>query len=217
MTTFLLIRHATNDMVGRGLAGRAPGVHLNARGRAEAERLARRLAAAPVDAVVSSPLERARETAAAISARHGLEMRIDDAFDEFDVGEWTGARFEDLEGDERWRRFNQFRAGTRAPSGELMLEAQARAVAGLVRMRDAEEGRLVVVVTHADVIRAALAYFAGTTLDAALRVDVAPASITTISVEPWDARIIAVNDTAAAAEHAGWRDGGTGPDLGSET
>ena len=90
MTTFLLIRHALNDYVDKAIAGWTPEVHLNDVGRAQAERLAERLAQAPIAALYSSPLERARETAAPLAKRLGLEVRMCEAFGEIRYGEWTG-------------------------------------------------------------------------------------------------------------------------------
>src|SRR4051794_26972165 len=122
MTTFLLIRHASTDANGKILAGRKPGVLLNDDGRSEASRLARFLAQRTLDAIYSSPLERARETADFISQATGVPVQIREALAEIQYGEWTNARFDELESDVRWRLFNTFRSGTSIPGGELMLQ-----------------------------------------------------------------------------------------------
>jgi probable phosphoglycerate mutase len=102
LTTFLLVRHASGDHVGRRLAGRAPGAPLNDAGREEAARLASWLAPVPLAAVYSSPLERARDTAASVAAPHGLPVTVDEAFTELDFGGWTGRSVESLAGDALW-------------------------------------------------------------------------------------------------------------------
>lgn len=202
VTTFLLVRHATCDPVGRSLAGRAPGVALNDAGRAEAERLAGRLAGVRVAAIYTSPLDRARETAAAIAARTGAPVRPHEPFGEFDFGEWTGRTFAELAPDPRWRRFNTFRSGTRVPGGELMLEAQARAVAAVHSLAAAHAGETVLVVSHADVIKAVVAYFAGIPLDLTHRLEVGPASVSALALDEEGARVLGLNDTGAYAPAA---------------
>ena len=105
MTKFLLIRHAAHDLLGRALTGRAPGLHLNAQGKLEAERLADRLAVFSISAIYTGPLERARETAEPLSNRLRMELSLAPAFDEIDFGSWTMLPFSDLEqrpDDSRW-------------------------------------------------------------------------------------------------------------------
>src|SRR5690349_3740243 len=131
MTRFLLIRHAATDAVGKKLAGRMVGVYLNEQGKRQAQEIAERLTPVPVAAVYSSPLERAVETAQPIAQSHNLETVICNDFTEIDFGEWTNCSFEDLNKQKQFQLFNTFRSCTRIPAGELMLEAQARIVAGL--------------------------------------------------------------------------------------
>src|SRR5205823_9111452 len=126
------------------------GHSLNGTGRAQAETLADALAERPILAVVSSPRERARETAEPIAARHGLGIDVDLALDEIDFGDWTGSAFEDLVADPAWQHFNRFRSAAPIPGGETMLQAQARVVAAILRMRSAFPEGEVVVVSHGD-------------------------------------------------------------------
>lgn len=193
-TRFLLVRHATCHPVGVSIAGRAPGVSLDVDGRAEAARLADALRAAPIEAIYTSPLERARETADAIARVHHLPVQQCDAFTEIDFGEWTGCTFDALAADERWRRFNTFRSATRIPGGELITEVQLRAVRGLEQLRRAHADGTVVVVSHADVIRAVLAYYLGMPLDLMLRLEIAPASTSVLHLDDWGATIARVNE-----------------------
>ena len=195
MTTFLLIRHAACDPVGQSIAGWEPGIHLNEQGRAQGERLAARLAGAPIAAVYTSPLERARETAAPIAARLGLEVEVDVGLGEVQFGEWTGRTLEELSAVPEWRRFNSFRSGTRVPGGELLLEVQARAVAVLDRLRMRHSGETVALVSHGDVLKAVLGYYAGIPIDLLERLEIDPASVSVVAVHDWGARLLRLNDT----------------------
>lgn len=198
MTRFLLVRHAAVDPVGVAIAGRAPGVPLNDAGREQASRIASAMAAVTVGAVYTSPLERARETAEPIARAHGLDARVNDAFTEVDFGEWTGQSLRALGGDERWRRFNTFRSGERIPGGELMAEAQLRAVRGLEQLRGVHGDATVVIVSHADVIRATLAYYLGMPIDLMQRLEIAPASVSALALDDWCVTVTHVNDEAYA-------------------
>jgi probable phosphoglycerate mutase len=193
MTTFLLIRHGETDDLGRSLSGRRPGVPLNAAGRRQAQQLAARLAGEGIAAVYSGPLERVRETAAALAERLGLEVRATAELDEIDLGEWSGQRFDALAGRDDWRWFNTVRSCTRAPGGELMLEVQARAVAFLQRLAGERPAAAVALVTHSDVIKAVLAYYLGVPLDLAQRLEVSPASVSVLALEEWGPRVLCVN------------------------
>jgi probable phosphoglycerate mutase len=202
MTQLLLIRHASHDLLGVALAGWTPGVHLNAAGRREADALAARLADTPHDALCTSPLERARETALAIATRGGPAAEVRDALGEIRFGEWTGRRFAELERDTVFQRFNRDRLATRIPGGESMLEVQARIVRELEALAWRHPGGRVAVVSHGDVIKAAIAHVLGMSLDAIPRFDVSPASISIIAWIPGDPRVLALNDTAHLAAGA---------------
>jgi probable phosphoglycerate mutase len=197
VTTLFLVRHAVHDLVGKALCGRMAGVRLGEEGRAQAERLAARLSRETVAAVQASPLERARETAEPIARQFGLGVEVADAVNEIEVGEWAGRPFDELRDDPRWMLWNSARSVTRAPGGETMLEVQARAGAHMeaVRARFPEAG--VVVVSHADVIKAALAYCLGLSLDALQRFEVAPASLSTVVIGDWGAKVLSLNEVAA--------------------
>jgi probable phosphomutase (TIGR03848 family) len=195
MTTFLLIRHGTCDSVGRSIAGRAPGVHLNGAGRAQVAALADRLAALPIAAIYSSPLERACETAAPLAARHGKAVTILPELTELDFGEWTGRTLAELDTAEGWRAFNTFRSGTRIPSGELMTEVQARAVGALERLTQTHGDATVAIVTHGDVIRAVLTYFLGMPLDLLQRIEIDPAAVSIVRLDRFGPVVLRLNST----------------------
>jgi probable phosphoglycerate mutase len=195
MTKFLLIRHATTDAVGKNLSGRTKGISLNAKGQLQAQQVSARLAHVPIDAIYSSPLERALETAAPIAAAHQLTLKTNFHFLELNFGDWTNRTFDALQHDPQFKLFNSFRSNTRIPGGETMLEAQARFITGMQQLCDAHAGQVVAIVSHADLIKAAITYYAGIHLDLFQRVEISPASVSIVEVYAETARILLVNDT----------------------
>lgn len=197
-TTFLFVRHAAHDLLGKVLTGRMPGVTLGAAGLAQAAALGRRLRAVDIAAVQSSPRERAQQTARPIAAALGLTCETVPALDEIDFGAWTGKAFDDLDPDPHWRTWNAERATARAPGGESMREAQARVSAHLERLRARRPGRRIVLVSHGDVIKAALLHALGCSLDAIARIEIAPASVSTVVLGDRGGTIIGLNERIAA-------------------
>ena len=193
MTTIIhLIRHASHDLLGRVLVGRAP-VPISATGLAEAAALGRRLADRPLAAVISSPQLRAQQTAEAIAAHSGQAVTVDGAWDEIDFGAWTGLRFDVLQHDAGWQAFNSLRGFASIPDGETMLAAQARAVASLLRLRLTWPDHEVAVVSHGDVLKSVLAHVLGMPLDFMRRVEVAPSSRSVVTLCHDSAIVQAVN------------------------
>lgn len=193
MSIILLIRHGHNDSIGRSIVGRLPGVNLNSTGRGQADSLADRLAGAGITHIYSSPLERARETAAPLSRRLGLEVSICDDLHEIDFGGWTGVSFADLDQDRRWRLFNTFRSGTRTPGGELMVEVQARMVAAVERLRGEHPRGTVALVSHGDPIKTVVAHYAGFPIDHMMRFEISLASVSAIRITDHGPKILCVN------------------------
>jgi broad specificity phosphatase PhoE len=196
MCTFRLIRHASHDYLGKAIAGRMPGVPINARGREEAARLADALAGAGIEALYSSPLERSMNTADFLARRLGLAIHVEEAFGEIGFGEWTGATFQELDRDPRWQAYNRFRSGTRPPGGESMLEVQVRAVNAMERIRNDRPQGTVAVFSHGDPIKAAVMYWLGIPFDLLERLEIGPASVTAIKVGDWGARLLLLNAAA---------------------
>jgi len=196
MSTFYLIRHAITDFVGKAIAGWTPGVCLNDEGRAQAERLAWKLLGRGITKVYSSPLERALETAGPIAEALGLRVEVRDALGEVRFGDWDGKRLDELDRDPRWRLFNQYRSGTRAPGGELMIESQARIVSELECLRARHPAETIAAVCHADIIRAALAYYVGIPIDLYQRIEISPASFSILTLDDSGPRILKLNETA---------------------
>jgi broad specificity phosphatase PhoE len=192
VTTLHLVRHGSHVLPPGVLAGRSPGVTLSGEGREQALRTAERLAGAGgIDAVQCSPLERTYQTAGVIADRLRLSPVRVDALVEIDFGDWTGRSFEELDRCEDWRQWNHFRTGTRPPGGETMLEAQARA---LRHVETLAPGTATVLVSHCDVIRAMLTHWLGMPTDLLLRLEIAPASISTVEIGPWGPRILRINE-----------------------
>jgi probable phosphoglycerate mutase len=183
MTTFYLVRHGSNDMLPRALAGRLPGVHLNDQGRAEAERAVQRLKSRPIRHVFSSPMERCRETAEPIARAHNVPVGISEAINEVDFGEWQGAEMPALSNDARWKRWTKYRSGHRLPQGELMVVIQARVVSEMIRLKDLFPGDHIVLVSHGDPIRAALCHWLGIPLDFMARFEVSPGSVSVVMLD----------------------------------
>ena len=141
-------------------------------------------------------MQRAVETAAPIAAALGLAVRIDAAVVELDCGEWTGMSFEALRERPEWQRWNRFRSSAAIPGGESMLAAQARTVAALERLHaehGGQGGAEVVVVSHADIIKAALLHVLGAPLDHMGRLEVGPGSRSVVSWHDETARVLAAN------------------------
>lgn len=181
MPTLLLIRHGENDTVGKRLAGRTPGVHLNLKGREQAEALVTVLVKARIKTVYSSPMERALETAQPLAAALGLEVQIRPGLIEIDYGAWRWKTFKQLVRMKLWKDVLANPAIVRFPDGESFAEAQARVAAELeaIAALHAEED-LVACFTHADVIRLATAHYLQMPLNAYSRLNASTTSITVI-------------------------------------
>jgi probable phosphoglycerate mutase len=196
-TTFYLVRHGEHDRVDRTLCGRMPGVVLNATGKEQARAAGRRLAALQPLRVLTSPLERARQTADIIGEETHCPVEHAEALQEIDCGEWTGQPFQDLHADPRWKDWNEARSVTRPPAGEMMVEVQARVVNYLERLRALYESVRLVLVSHSDVIKAAILFHIGVSLDLFSRIEIAPGSISTLIIGDWGAKLVALNETCA--------------------
>jgi probable phosphomutase (TIGR03848 family) len=195
-TTILLVRHGQTPTTGKVLPGRAKGLHLADEGRRQAEIAAERIAELKqVDAVYSSPLERAKETAAPISAARGLRTRIDRGLFECDFGDWTGAELKKLMKLPEWQTVQRAPSTFRFPNGESFVEMQTRMVSTLDRLRHAHPGGTIVCVSHADTIKAAVAHALGTHIDLFQRIVISPASVTAITWGPGGPTVLAVNST----------------------
>ena len=170
-----------------------PGVGLSAEGYDQALRLAELLAGLKLDAVVSSPVQRAQETAAPVADRLGLVVETDQGFDELDLGDWTGTAFDQLHSLPAWQAWNRFRSFAPSPGGESMVAAQARALAALARLRTRYQNGAVAVISHSDILKSILAHFMGLPLDLINRLTLDPGSRSVLVVFEGDARVDGMN------------------------
>jgi probable phosphomutase (TIGR03848 family) len=196
-TTLVLLRHATTASTGRRLGGWKPGVHLDAGGRAQAAAAARRLARLPVAAVYASPLERTRETAAVVARTHGLRVRVERGLGEVEYGDWTDRPLSRLRHLAAWRVVQQTPSRMTFPGGGTIRGAQARAVDATERLAAAHPGATLVLVSHADVIKAVVAHHLGMGLDLFQRLVISSASSTTIVLpDGGHPLLLGLNDTS---------------------
>lgn len=201
MSTVLLVRHGLTAATGPILAGHTPGLHLDARGQAQVQALAGRLAALPVAAIVSSPLERCQETAAALAEQRDSPVQLDERLAECRYGDWTGQPLKSLAKDPMWRVVQAHPSAARFPAGESMAAVAARAVEA-VRDWNQRLGpdATWIAVSHGDVIKAILADALGCHLDLFQRIVVDPASVSAIrytDLRPFCLRLNDVGDAAA--------------------
>ncbi|MEJ2550210.1 MAG: histidine phosphatase family protein [Anaerolineales bacterium] len=200
MTTILLIRHAENDFVKTGkLAGRLPDVHLNARGKLQAEALAEVLRPVRLRAIFSSPLERALETAAPLAAAKKKDVIVRENLGEIHYGKWQGASLKRLYRRKLWRIIQSIPSLARFPEGESFPEAQARIVSELETLR-AQYGTpkaVIACIFHSDPIKLALAHYIGLPLDLFQRLTISPASISILQVHGAHVRLVGLNDRRA--------------------
>lgn len=195
-TTILLVRHGQTPSTGKVLPGRAAGLHLADAGRDQAARAAERIAELrQVDAVYTSPLERARETAAPIGTITGLRPKVHKGLLECDFGEWTGASLSKLMRKPEWTTVQRSPSTFRFPGGESFTEMQHRIVTTLDRLRAAHPGGTVVCVSHADPIKAAVAHALGSHIDQFQRIVVSTCAVSVVAWSLAGPTVLAVNST----------------------
>ena len=190
-----MVRHGQTPTTGKVLPGRAKGLHLADLGHEQAEIAALRIAELNIDAVYSSPLERAKETAAPISAACGLKTQIERGLFECDFGDWTGRRLKDLMKLPEWQTVQRSPSTFRFPNGESFTEMQTRMINALDKLRKLHPGGTIVCVSHADTIKAAVAHAMGTHIDLFQRIVISPASISAVTWHTGGAIVLAVNST----------------------
>jgi probable phosphoglycerate mutase len=195
MPLFLLIRHGENEYVKTGrMAGRLPGVHLNEKGRGQAQALADKLAEAPIKAIYSSPLERAMETAEPLAKALGLEICQRPGLMETDIGEWQGQKVKGLSRLKIWRTVQRNPSIFRFPGGETFTEAQHRIVqelSGIAALHDPKD--VVACFSHSDPIKMAVAFFIGLPLDLFQRLSVSTGSITALYIGEGGSSLLNLN------------------------
>jgi probable phosphomutase (TIGR03848 family) len=193
-TLVLLVRHGLTPTTGVKLPGRARGLHLSDEGRRQADGLVARFSRIPkLAAVYASPLERARETAAPVARARNRAVRIEPGLLELDVGEWTGLSLKQANHKPEWKAVQQHPSGFRFPGGESFVEMQSRITGALARLVARHRGEVVMAVSHADPIKAAMAHAIGTPLDLFQRIMIAPASVSAIAYRDAGLSVLTVN------------------------
>ena len=200
MTTFFLIcaaRHALQDRI---LLGRM-NVALDAKGRADAERLSRFLAGRiKAIAVQSSPRTRALQTAVTIARALHCPVEVAPEMDELDTGEWTGRSFDELATNAGWLAWNSERGSSRPPSGESTPELQRRIVSHLQELSAKHPDDAIVIVTHAEGVRSALLHFLDRSLNESTGIEIGPASVSTIVIRDGSGKVLAMNELCPATQ-----------------
>ncbi len=203
-TTVLLVRHGVTATTGIILPGRTPGLHLSERGVAQAEHVAERLRELPRKpaALYVSPLERTRETAAPIARSLRLRPHVERGLLECDFGLWTGKKLNLLAKKPEWRAVQHAPSTFRFPEGESFTEMQLRMWTTLERIAAAHRNRTIVVVSHADPIKAAVTYALGVPLDLFQRTVISTCSVSAIGFTNGTPVVLTVNNTDALKDLA---------------
>jgi probable phosphoglycerate mutase len=198
-TLILMVRHGRTPTTGKVLPGRAAGLHLADSGKAEAEAVAKRIAEIKgVSAVYASPLERARETAAPIGKILGQKVNIHKGLLECDFGDWTGAQLTSLMKKPEWTTVQKAPSTFSFPHGESFTEMQQRMVTALDDIRAKHPGGIVVCVSHADPIKAAVAHAMGTHIDLFQRIVISTCSVSAVAYSTSGPVVLTVNSTGGS-------------------
>lgn len=198
----LLVRHGTTPTTGKMLPGRAPGLHLGEKGRAQAALVAQRIGAMEKrpTAIYASPLERTRETAAPIASALGLRVRTAHGLIEADVGDWTEKSLSRLYKTKEWPTVQRWPSGFRFPGGESFAEMSVRSMDAVLDLVAAHPGTTIVAVSHADPIKAIVAAAAGIPLDLMQRLVISPCSISALLFTSGGPAVLCMNSTANLGE-----------------
>jgi len=194
-TRLVLVRHAVTEQTGPLLSGRAPGIDLSEKGVGQAEATAQRLAKLPVAKVYASPIERTVQTAERIAAHHNLDVLPLPGAIEADYGDWTGGKIAELAKTDEWKVVQVAPSRARFPNGETIREMQSRMIGTLDDVVARHPHETVVVVSHADPIKSAIAHYTGMHLDLFQRVHVSPASVTVFDFHTYGVMMVKCNDT----------------------
>jgi probable phosphoglycerate mutase len=174
VTTFYLVRHGTNDLIGKAIAGRMAGVHLNSTGREQAKRIADRLEHEGIQRIVVS-------------------VEISEAVIEINFGDFNGKTLKELEPLPEWKKWNSNRTLLHLPNGENIGEVQARMVKEVLRLRRESTGQKIAVFSHGDPLRSIVCYFLGVSLDIMSRVEINPGSLSIVTLFENDVRVNLLN------------------------
>ena len=192
-TIVLLIRHGQTPTTGKVLPGRTRGLYLSERGKIQAQEVAARLDGLELDAVYSSPMERAQETAAPTVAAHHEQLLVDAALNECDFGAWTGQKLSELNKLKEWKEVQNSPSSFRFPDGESFSEMQDRVVEAVSTIAKRHPSGVIAAFSHADTIKAAVAFFMGTPLDSFQKIHIDTASISAVEFTKEGPRMLVTN------------------------
>jgi len=195
MGLVFLVRHGLTGQTGRLLYGRTPGIDLDARGRRQAEALVERFEGVRLSAIYSSPLERCSQTVEPLAAARRLAIRTDDAFLEMDAGDWTGRTLAQLRRTKAWRTVQQTPSDFEFPRGEAFMDAQARVVTAIDRLARRHRKGSIVIATHGDIARIALAHYLATPLDDFQRIVIDTVGVSVVLLGADRPHVLLANDT----------------------
>jgi probable phosphomutase (TIGR03848 family) len=199
-TRLILVRHGVTAQTGPLLSGRLPGIPLSDKGIEQAEAAGARLSGLAITTVYASPIERTTQTAECIAKPFGLPVVPLVGVIEADYGEWTGGKIADLAKTDEWKVVQVAPSRARFPGGESIREMQARVVGAIDAVVAEHPHETVVIVSHADPIKSAIAHYAGTHLDLFQRVFVSPASVTVLEFHKHGVMLVKCNDTGSLDE-----------------
>ena len=216
-TRLILVRHGVTAHTGPLLSGRMPGIDLSEKGIEQARAAADRLSVLTITTVYASPIERTTQTASYIADRLGLAVQPLPGVIEADYGDWTGGKIADLAKTDEWKVVQAAPSRAVFPGGESLRAMQSRMVDALDAVVAAHPNETVVVVSHADPIKSAIAHYTGMHLDLFQRLHVSPASVTVFDFHAYGARLVKCNDTGGLAELAPEPESETQPEQTPET
>jgi probable phosphoglycerate mutase len=206
VTLVLLVRHGLTATTGSVLTGWTPGIPLDERGRQQAGALAARLVPLPLDAIITSPLERCRQTADAIAAigeGRPQPVQQDERFGECHYGDWTGQPLKRLAREPLWRVVQAHPGAARFPGedGESILDMQHRAVSAIRDWNQRLGAKATYLIcSHGDVIKSVIADSLGMHIDMLQRIQVDPCSLTAIRFTPLRPFVLRMNDTGGGVD-----------------
>ena len=195
-TLVIFVRHGQTATTGKVLPGRAPGLDLAELGQKQALHAAERIAAmGDVAAVYASPLERTQQTAAPIAKAAGLRVRTNKGLLECEFGQWTGKKLAALSKLPEWKTVQSAPSVFRFPKGESFTEMQTRICTATQQLVAKHPGERIVLVSHADPIKAAVAQAQGIHLDLFQRLVISPCSLSPVLYGAGAPIVLAVNST----------------------
>jgi broad specificity phosphatase PhoE len=193
MLEILLIRHGQTDWNrDRRIMGRKP-IPLNIQGRRESEAIGRALREIQIQAIFTSPVERAVQTARLIARGRKLKLEMVPEVAEIDYGDWIGKTFDEVTEDEAYRVYHATPKLAHPPGGEKMVDVHRRAVNFIEALRKRHEAGRIVVVSHADVIKIVVTHYLGLDLNDLLRLRIDNCSVSLLWFNGSRHRVMAVN------------------------